>query len=367
MAITIEDRISRANIRLKDFSVGFQIEMRGNRLSLRGTLPPKPDAVILTASRQRIPLFPLGILPTAAGIKSAEDEAKLISSQLARKEFFWDKYLSQRVQNPELVKEWVKSYEQDYFSRRDRNPKSETTWKKDYWAALKKLPSNKRLTAQLLVKTVLETKADTKTRQRCCMVYGRFAKFASMEVDLKPYRGSYSSSKAALPNVPSDEVIMEFRDSLDNPEWQWAFGMIAAYGLRPHEVFHLDLVDFPKIRVIAGKTGYREVYPLHPNWSEKWNLKDVKVPDCSGPTNEALGQRVRQYLKRNGFPYKTYDLRHAWAIRAITLGLDVSLAANQMGHSLDVHNKVYQRGLKSETHERAFEAIKQRQSKKNDG
>ena len=49
-----------------------------------------------------------------------------------------------------------------------------------------------------------------------------------------------------------------------------------------------------------------------------------------------------QALRRAGASFKAYDLRHAWAVRAIhTPEISPSLAAKSMGHSLAVHQRHY--------------------------
>ena len=43
-------------------------------------------------------------------------------------------------------------------------------------------------------------------------------------------------------------------------------------------------------------------------------------------------------------PFKPYDLRHAFAVRTIYCSkISPSIAAKSMGHSLQVHNQVYQK------------------------
>jgi integrase len=55
-----------------------------------------------------------------------------------------------------------------------------------------------------------------------------------------------------------------------------------------------------------------------------------------------------QALRRAGADFKAYDLRHAWAVRAIhSPQISPSLAAKSMGHSLAVHSTIYQRWFDS--------------------
>ena len=52
---------------------------------------------------------------------------------------------------------------------------------------------------------------------------------------------TYSAVSVAERSLASDEAIVAWIDNLgDRPQWQWVFGMLATYGLRPHEAFHLE-------------------------------------------------------------------------------------------------------------------------------
>ena len=57
-----------------------------------------------------------------------------------------------------------------------------------------------------------------------------------------------------------------------------------------------------------------------------------------------------------------YGLRHAWAIRAIRLGLEPSLAAKQMGHSLATHTSTYHSTLNEREQQRAYDSLVARNS-----
>ena len=67
--------------------------------------------------------------------------------------------------------------------------------------------------------------------------------------------------------------------TLKNLGWRYVYGLLAAYGLRPHEVWFLDLAEFPLIRVREStKTGSRAVLPLHERWAIEWRLDQVIYP-----------------------------------------------------------------------------------------
>ena len=79
--------LDAANNRLKQSNTGIKIFRRGNKLSLRGTLPKKNET---GKSQQTISL---GIYCNSAGISSAEKQAQKLASQLALNEFIWNDWI----------------------------------------------------------------------------------------------------------------------------------------------------------------------------------------------------------------------------------------------------------------------------------
>jgi len=66
------------------------------------------------------------------------------------------------------------------------------------------------------------------------------------------------------------------------------------------------------------------------------------VPEVTARRSSDLGERLSHYFRRWAkIPFPPYDLRHCWAVRTLEFGLDVSLAAAQMGHSVQVHTELY--------------------------
>ncbi|OLP15903.1 integrase, partial [Leptolyngbya sp. 'hensonii'] len=353
-------KISQANGRLKAASVGVVIQQLGDRLYLRATLPPKPG-IQGEPKQQRISL---GLRANPAGLKLAEAEARKIGALLDCREFSWEPYLKQTPANPETASQWIARFELDYFNRNKRTPQSELTWKTDYHNVFKHLP-DQPITAELLLGLIAKTEPDTRTRKRYVIALSALTKFAGLEVDLKPLIGSYSPKQVSPRDVPSDDLIAECYYRLSPGSWRWAYAAIAVYGLRNHEIFYLNLDRFPIAEIIekAGarsKTGPRRIWPIYPEWADAWSVKEMLVPNCTGPNNGELGHRVQVAFNRMGIPFNPYDLRHAWAIRSISFGLLSELAAAQMGHSLQVHNSIYHRWIGDEVHQRHFEILCQR-------
>lgn len=345
--------MKQANSRLRLGRCGVSIEVAGQRLCLRATLPPRPGSSKVGAYQQR--LF-LGHHANPAGLKLAEQEAKRVGLLLEARGFDWGDYGATCASR--TVADWIAAFERDYFTRRQRSSKTETTWRDDYLKAFGKLPPGELLTAQLLLATIEATQPDSRTRKRVCDCFGRLATFAGLEADFRPLKGNYSTSTVEVREVPADALIAQTWATIPNPAWQCAYGLMAAYGLRNHELFYLDFAKMPVLLVLDGsKTDFHRVYPLYPEWVEQFGLNWPQLPPCTGANNSALGHRVTRAFERYGVPFNPYDLRHAWAVRSLEFGMPVELAAQQMGHSVDVHCRTYHRWISEDVHDRAYRVL----------
>ncbi|MBF2047291.1 MAG: hypothetical protein IGS54_08005 [Elainella sp. C42_A2020_010] len=253
---------------------------------------------------------------------------------------------------------WIEQFREDFYQR----GRSETTWRTDYWKVLKHLPPNEPLSAKLLHQLVLSTQPNTKSRRRACMVAQQISKFAQLSYDPKPYQGRYSPRKPQPRNIPTDAQIVEFWKSLENPGWRFILGLIATYGLRPHEAF---LVDYDRLGqgertlwVLKGKTGERLVWAFHPEWFDHFQLAEPILPEVTlNRRHDQIGHSATRHFWELGCPFKLYDLRHAWAIRTVEYGLEDALSAQQMGHAVDVHCNIYQQWINRHVHQRAYERL----------
>jgi integrase len=353
LGMDFSGKLAQVNGRLKASRVGVTVEQHGGKLRLRATLPPKPGSTKTDDYQQRISI---GLPANLAGLREAEREARLVGAQLASREFSWARYLgAEALPETKPCERWVNEFHRHYIQV---NGGKETTWQGDYAKVLKKLPPHSPLTPQQLETLILKTKPNTKSRVRACMVAGAIAKFARLEFDPKPYRGNYSPAQVTPRNLPSDQMVAKYRYSLTNPAWRWVYGMMATYGLRNHEVFHLDLSAFPIVQVLQPtKTGSREVWPCFPEWADEWGLRDPQLPNCDlNRPNDKLGHTVTEYLSPK-LPFSPYDLRHAWAVRTLEFGWPDALSAQQMGHSLEVHNRTYQRWINTRHHQRVYDLL----------
>jgi integrase len=356
----IDAAIANSNDRLRLANLGLVIIRRGKKLSLRGMFPSRSGE-----GKKSQQMLSLDIYANPAGLKRAESEAKKISGLLACKEFNWADYAKkeEEKQDDKTCGDWIAELKADYFAKRAQNPKSETTWG-DYMGYLGRLPNDAPLSKELLLEVITDIPADKRSRQYCCIAIGLLVKFAGLDFDVSPYKGTYSAAALSPRDLPSDEEIAEWYGKFKNSGWQYVFGLMACYGLRNHEVFNLDLQSLQKspgiLTVLGGKTGGRRVWPCYPEWWERWELWRIDLlPEVTGQNNSDLGSRVNQGFKREGFR-NPYNLRHAWAVRTLSFGWDLSLAADQMGHSVQVHSQIYHHWINEAHHQRAFDLLMNR-------
>ncbi|MEP0917232.1 site-specific integrase [Leptolyngbya sp. DQ-M1] len=370
----LDAKISQANQRLKAAQLGFQVERRGIRLALRGTLPPRPGSSRLRPHQQRLSL---GIPATPAGLKQIEQEAKIVAAQLIQNQFDWQEYLSftdgKRLSQQSLSQQ-IDAFEQYFFEQPQRslNPAAtKTTWTSAYAPYLKKLvtiavDAPALSLTEVLYKTIHSTANHSRSRQLCCTALGAFAEFLNLKLptDLKTLSGRYGAGQTQARQLPSDEEILAIWEKIPNPAWRFVYAIMATFGLRNHEVFYCNFKGLERgetsIEVLpTTKTGSHQVWAFYPEWIEAFNLRDIQLPqvetDLSKTTLRQVGQRVTAQFRRYGVPFSPYDLRHAWAVRTIHVGLSDTVAAKMMGHSVLVHTRTYHQWITQRDQQQAVD------------
>ncbi|MBT9160558.1 MAG: hypothetical protein DDT26_01845 [Dehalococcoidia bacterium] len=360
----IDSTVEKLNAQLKAANVGFVIEtsQAGRWLRLRGIFPAKPGAGKGTPHNQRLAL---GIRNNPAGLKIAFAEALRISGEIALGRWQWPEApKSEPDPEPEpepivTVGDWVRRFELDFWQGRDRE-QARLTWEKDYWNSLKKLPSSEVLTVNLLLATIKRYPVGSRTRARLILVYKQLARFAELEnADaIAMVRKGYNSVEGRDRPVPDDAQIWQDWQELD-PNWRFVFGILVCYGLRPHEVYRSNygllsdrvVLIGPKTKTQWGKKRPRRVYPIAP---DHWlTYLDSLVPELpklraakrdGSPLNNS-DYTVAIWRAMRHLTYTGYGLRHAYAIRGIHRNVPDAMVAQWMGHSVNIHQQVYQRWI----------------------
>ena len=111
--------------------------------------------------------------------------------------------------------------------------------------------------------------------------------------------------------IPTTEAIQEWLDLVMqvDPLWGWAFAMVATYGLRPHEVWHIEGLPDENGLITIGvaarhikvtKTGFRAAVPLPVEWVERYQLGGANGEQRL----EELRQRyVPKFVNEDGQPF----------------------------------------------------------------
>jgi integrase len=371
MAIAdIDALIAQANSRIKAAAIRLRIYRKGSKLYLQGTLPPKPLSDKKKPHQQYISL---GVSANPSGLKFAEAKAKEIDALLNLDRFEWSPWLrSAPDPNKMTIAEWLKRLETHYFESRPKTQASLNTFNKNYAMYIKRLPQDELLTSSMLRDEIVRgSPGGSRNRQLYCMAFGALAKFAGIELDLESLKSNYSPKSVSLRDLPTDERILEIRDRITDPAWQWLYSMMATYGLRNHEVFHLDLSQIATppycIEVLEGtKTGRRFVYPCLSHWPEQFELWKVNYPKKQkwakhNNNNNEMGVWIHNYFRCKKLGIRPYDLRHAYAARTAALGVDVAIASRWMGHSVSVHTKTYHQFLNQSHNQMAWELMRERE------
>jgi integrase len=88
---------------------------------------------------------------------------------------------------------------------------------------------------------------------------------------------------------------------------------------------------------------------MHQSWVNRWQLDRPIRPEWTIPSDDtaaaAVTARIDKVVRRAGFGFKTYALRHAFAARCFRQGVPVGTAAKVMGHSPEVHSRTYQQWI----------------------
>jgi integrase len=371
--------LEKVNLRLKSAKAKVTIRESNGSLQLRATLPIKPGDKDSNGTGRKQYNISLNIPSNLDGLKTAEEEAYELGKLIARKNFEWnDKYLGNEAIKKEFktIGELLEQFEEEYFKTHKRTTKSEHTFFY-YFSRTKRFTNSKNLaTAENLISSIEQIDKEW-AKYNAARAISAFCMTFKIEIDLSKYSQMPENNSR---NIPTDaeiaDGIIKFENYLNNRGnqvnqnvqdswqlWRWTYGMLAVFGLRPRELFINPDIDWWLSEENTdltwkvhknSKTGEREALPLHRQWVEDFDLRNPKYLEMLGSaiakkdnTNHAeitaLTQRVSWWFRKIGLDFKPYDLRHAWAIRAHILGIPIKAAADNLGHSVQVHTQTYQR------------------------
>ena len=168
----------------------------------------------------------------------------------------------------------------------------------------------------------------------------------------------------------NDQTMLELIDSCPTPEWQNVLQMLAAFGLRPEELFHLSVGVNPTTGKEQFWCDYQKVSGEH-RTAARW-LFEVPLVDEDGnavewdlierwkagtltfPPMADRGEALSQYLRRlplwqrlrteaaqQNQVLRPYVFRDSYALRGHLANVPTSVMCVLMGHSLQTHDKHY--------------------------
>lgn len=349
--------VQEANARLTHTKV--RLKLVGLTIYLRATLPAKPWEENQKTRQRNVSI---GIrVGDLQDVRDAEDAALELDLDLRKKTFDWLKFPGiedPREAQPQTVGDWVRLFEE--LKKKDVEP---LTWERNYAVVMRSLPVDKELTESVLIDWILrENPTGNTMRAKYITIALGLCEVAKVPPgNIPKLRRDVPSRSVNVRELPDPEEIeatfFSIRDS--QGEWRWVFGMLATYGLRPHEIFRLEMPDFPDIHVTENsKTGARDVTPVRPDWVKLFGLVPVtSVADLASriPSNlewsfdmpnTKLGRKISDGFARHGWR-DAYVYRHCFARDCLALGLSSDIAAKLMGHSREVHEDTYRRHIKS--------------------
>ena len=375
----LPSQLIAANEELAAQGSRLRIEQRGQKLGLRGTLPCRDDR-----ARQSVQRISLGLNADPKGFEEASQTARMVQRQLERGTFKWEDWRSQVIRPTASVaalapESAIERFQQAFFAdpRRRRSPAgSKTTWTGAYQPYLRRLQAHaghRTIDANLLLKTLQSYDDGSRSRQQCATALAALARHLELVLPegWRQEAGGYGLHRAQFRQLPTDRQILEAALLIPNPRWRLAYGLMATYGLRNHEVFFCDghsLADGSDhvLRILpTTKTGEHQSWPFHPEWVERFGLLELAenpqalpmvTTDLKHTTLQQVGRRVSEQFHRYALPITPYDLRHAWAIRTIHIGLPDTVAARMMGHSVAIHTRTYHHWITRRDQQQAVDA-----------
>lgn len=193
-------------------------------------------------------------------------------------------------------------------------------------------------------------------------------------LDLSIYVGRKREERGITTPIETSHVL-DLAEAIPDLRWRLAFQLMAAYGLRPEELQHLEFqkgqlwTTYQKVSS-RGRTRSR-VLRLLPcdEWAKPWELEkafraDRMPPMRPGHGAEDLGtymrrrplwQQLRREYEEKGEKLVLYSCRHGYAHRAhVICELPPKVVAAAMGHSVETHLAAYSRWCGDDVVDDAF-------------
>lgn len=362
--------------RLKEDKAKVSLLRSGDTLYLQFTAPLMPSDIHKEGKTRKQYKKSLQIKATVEGVRTAYCKAVEISHKLEHGLFQWIDYpnwlkadVGDTAQSLQKIGNLLALFEERYFLRRKRNRQSESTFS-TYLRNLKYLLNEDYiLSKEVISQAIRETEAGSGKRFISVATLSTFCKTIGFDYD---FTGLKSGYKPKPRNLPTDEEIVEAwhkirvdkRRNGRGASWGWMFGMVASYGLRPHELLAIDYeksfkpphyeLYLNEVITDGIKTGSRVVFPLPLAWVHQFDLTNIKNELLEKATIDSVTNNLSYRRIDKGISFPTYDLRHRYAIRGHELGFQIDDMSRWMGHEVSMHTKTYQKYMTLSTHQKIF-------------
>lgn len=264
--------------------------------------------------------------------RAAAKQLTTLQRQLATDTFDWAYWTDQR----EGIT-WREAIARLHRARVVLGRTSERTWEVNYLGRLRQIPQASIVTTESIAQALHRYDRSTCSYKELWYLLRQLAQLAAVPFPELPVP---TYNRAELVAVPTDAEIIRWVEDAPDPAG-WYFGIMATYGLRPHEIETAQLIERDYLQVAEGsKTGFRTVVPVPREWVERFGLRDRRVRDRPTDVAKWLSKTTHQL----GLSWRPYALRHAYAGRLWREGgsrLDIYTAARLMGHTATQHAKTY--------------------------
>lgn len=308
------------------------VNVARGRLYLLAKLPRRDGAPGLQQTR-----IALRLNDTPVNRRTAEKQLQTLERQLATGTFEWSYWLDEDSRSIT----WREAIARLYRARVILGRTKETTWQINYLGRLRQIPANSACTTASMAAALQRYGRETCSYKELYYLLRHLGKLAAVpfpEVPLPTYR------QAELVAVPSDAEIIAWVEAAPEPS-NWYWGMMATFGLRPHEIEGSLFIDRDYLQVPeASKTGFRTVVPLPRMWVARFRLHERRLRPGDDQRTDAVSKWLSKELRRLKLPWRPYALRHAYAARLWSTGgsrLDIYTASRLMGHSPGQHTRTY--------------------------
>lgn len=329
------------------------INAQRGRLYLLAKLPRRDGAPGLQQTR-----ISLRLDDTPVNRRAAAKQLQTLEGQLASSTFKWAYWLDEAAGSIT----WREAIAKLYRARVVLGRTGESTWQVNYLGRLRQVPQGGACTTESMATALERYDRASCSYKELYYLLRHLARLVAVpfpEVPVPTY------SQAQLVAVPTDAEIIAWVEGAPDPV-RFYWGMMATYGLRPHEIEGSALIERELCQVAEGtKTGFRTVVPLPREWVERFDLKDRRLrPRLEGSVSrpDAVSKWLHKELRKQCLPWRPYSLRHAYAARLWRQGgsrLDIYTASRLMGHTPGQHSKTYRAHIQpsqiAEAAERALE------------